>query len=315
MQVVPTNKKKCCRYSRAKAESTGTHCGSTLKGNYISQNYRTYCFSDSAYRQAISHPSLAWWGAAAALDLQYWTVSPCFPPLSSSALPRDYTPVFKCKATFVPQKCSHYRDGAQLALDAPHKYSSSREKFLPKSAREPPDAKMPPLLTAGCGQGFWLTWAGMRSFLLLLVCLPDCDLWLFIVSLVFFFFPAGKKLLQQQRPAMRLLSCNGVSLPCVNTDFLHYHVQSVWPFSASVTLPMLQRCREEKYLLNIMTLPVTTAIRACWKAQFMANSKSEKRPWHKWSHPSPAIQFQQQRFSHSSRADIPLCILPCSDLW
>lgn len=81
----------------------------------------------------------------------------------------------------------------------------------------------------------------MRLFLLLLVCLPDHDLRLFIIR--WGFFPAGEKLLYE---AMRLLSYNEISLPHFNTDFLHYRVQSAWLFNVSVTLPTLQRCWEEK---------------------------------------------------------------------
>lgn len=76
-------------------------------------------------------------------------------------------------------------------------------------------------------------------FLPLLVCLLDHDIRGFIISC--FSFPVGEKQMQ----AMRLLSCNEVSLPYFNTDFLHYHMQSAWTFNVSVTLPTLRDANSE----------------------------------------------------------------------
>lgn len=70
----------------------------------------------------------------------------------------------------------------------------------------------------------------------------------FFYELVEFFFQRGKAALAAEAgdEAVRLFSCNEVSLPCLNTDFLHYHMQSAWPFNASVTLSTLQRRWEEE---------------------------------------------------------------------
>lgn len=76
----------------------------------------------------------------------------------------------------------------------------------------------------------------MRSFLLLLICLPDHDLRTFIIGLGF--FPVGKKAALAERQEMRLLSCNEGFTSPLYTDFLHYHMQSAWP-----QLPFLP-CRD-----------------------------------------------------------------------
>lgn len=207
----------------------------------------TSCFEDLAHRQDISYPSLIWLGAAAALA--FWTVSTylkfhfIFPP----RLPHfpDYQSL-NAKSKIHVQSYSCYGDGIQTCtrcttqtLELPE-HQLLQENF-PKSPQELPDAQRPPLATASCGWDFWLVWTVMRSFLLLLICLPDHDLRTFIIGLGF--FPVGKKSCSSREA--------GDEAAVMQRRF-HFPALQRFPSLphaiclASVTLPTLQRWWEEK---------------------------------------------------------------------
>lgn len=195
------------------------------------------------------------------------------------------------------QKMHHTNSGAPST-------SAPARKFPQISPRVSWCSDAQRLATASCGWDFWLVWTVMRSFLLLLVCLPDHDLRIFIIG--FGFFPVGKKAALAERQEMRLLSCNECFTSLLCTDFLQYHMQSAWPQLPSI--PCRDGGKKEMHWDY-------GNLSCCRNKDLLKSSVNDQHQeyehlWPKRTYPSPTVQFQQPTtVNHSSRDGI-MSLLP-----